>query len=186
MAYKQKSNGLPFKQMGSTPAKQEDKSDLTSHLANIITNKTAGRVKSGQSEYYAFDTGLDEYSGKKKTSPPMEPSMTTNKADRLIEIDSDKDNLEEGEKKVNKVSIAKQIEVDENRYPKPNFEIHSYEVDLSKKSGFGPSTAFGGSKNSELVKNKKVKTKKVMKDGVKQQVHGAGNTGNWQPHQFKK
>ena len=28
--------------------------------------------------------------------------------------------------------------------------------------------------------------RKVMKDGVKNKTHGAGDTGNWQPHQFKK
>ena len=82
---------------------------------------------------------------------------------------------------------AKQVEADENKYPKPNFEIHSYEVDLSKKSGFGPSTAFGGSKNRELVKDKKVETKKVMKDGKKVDAIHKGKVvkGNFQPHQFR-
>ena len=88
MAYKQPSSG-PFKMMGSSPAKQKDKSDLTPR----------------KSEYHPFDTGLDEYSGKKKTSPPMEPNMTMNKADRLNKIDSDKDILKKGKKKVDKVSI---------------------------------------------------------------------------------
>ncbi len=27
--------------------------------------------------------------------------------------------------------------------------------------------------------------KKIMKDGPKNRTHGAGDTGNWQPHQFK-
>ena len=107
MTYKQRSNGLPFKQMGSTPAKQKDKSDLTANLANIITDKTAGRVKSGESEYYPFGTGLDRYSGTKKTSPPIAPRMTMNKADRLIKLNKDEANLEEGKKKVDKVSIKK-------------------------------------------------------------------------------
>ena len=35
----------------------------------------------------------------------MEPLMTMNKADRLIKLDKDKDNLEKGKKKVDKVSI---------------------------------------------------------------------------------
>jgi len=104
MAYKQPSSG-PFKMMGSSPAEQKDKSDLTSRVANIITDKTASRAKSGESNYYPFDTGLDEYSGTKKTSPPMEPRMTMNKADRLIKLDKDKANLEKGKKKVDKVSI---------------------------------------------------------------------------------
>ena len=60
------------------------------------------------------------------------------------------------------------------------------EVNLSKMSGLGPRTAFGGVKNPELVKKKKTKSKKVMKDGPKNRTHGAGDTGNWQPHQFKK
>tara|TARA_R110000796_G_scaffold232836_1_gene351279 strand:- start:820 stop:1290 length:471 start_codon:yes stop_codon:yes gene_type:complete len=68
---------------------------------------------------------------------------------------------------------AKQVEADENKYPKPNFEIHSYEVDLSKKSGLGPSAAFGGSKNRELVPDKKANTKKVMKDGAVNKTHAA-------------
>ena len=58
------------------------------------------------------------------------------------------------------------------------------QVDLSKKTGLGPSAAFGGSKNRELVRDKQVKTKKVMKDGPKNRVHGVENPGNWQPHQF--
>ena len=84
-------------------------------------------------------------------------------------------------------SPAKQIKVDDNKYPKPNFEIHSEEVNLSKKSGFGPSAAFGGSKNRELVKDKKTKSKKVMKDGPKNKVHGIdlGKDPHWQPHQFR-
>jgi len=104
MAYKQPSSG-PFKMMGSSPAEQKDKSDLTSRVANIITDKTASRAKSGESNYYPFDTGLDEYSGKKKTSPPMEPNMTMNKASRINKIESDKDILKKGKKKVDKVSI---------------------------------------------------------------------------------
>jgi len=74
----------------------------------------------------------------------------------------------------------------DNKYPKSNFPIHSPRYDGPiKKDGFGPSTAFGGVKNPELVKTKKTKSKKVMKDGPKNRVHGAGDTGNWQPHQFK-
>jgi len=61
------------------------------------------------------------------------------------------------------------------------------DVNLGKMTGLGPSTKFGGVKNPELIKKKKPKKqKKVMKDGPKIQVHGAGDTGNWQPHQFRK
>ena len=62
------------------------------------------------------------------------------------------------------------------------------EVNLSKMSGLGPRTAFGGVKNPELVKKKKTKSKKVMKDGPKKQAVHKGKVlkGNWQPHQFKK
>tara|TARA_R110002167_G_scaffold352925_1_gene566002 strand:+ start:803 stop:1012 length:210 start_codon:yes stop_codon:yes gene_type:complete len=55
----------------------------------------------------------------------------------------------------------------------------------AKTSGFGPSTAFGGSMNPELTKSK-TSSKKVMKDGQKNKTHGAGNTGNWSAHQFNK
>jgi hypothetical protein len=51
-----------------------------------------------------------------------------------------------------------------------------------KTKGLGPSTLFGGVKNPELVKTKKTKGKKVMKDGAKNRVHGVKNPGNWQPH----
>ncbi len=105
MTYKQPSSGLPFKELGSSPAKQKDESDLTTNVANIITAKTKGRAETEESEYYPFDTGLDSYSGTKKTSPPMEPRMTMNKANRITEINSGEDNLEEGKKKVDKVSI---------------------------------------------------------------------------------
>ena len=94
-----------FSGFGNSPAKQKDKSDLTARVANIITNKANTRAEKGESEYYPFDTGLDKYSGKKKISPPMEPNMTMNKADRLIKIDSDEDNLEKGKKKLARVSI---------------------------------------------------------------------------------
>ena len=58
----------------------------------------------------------------------------------------------------------------------------------AKQKGLGPRTAFGGVKNPELVKTKKTKSKKVMKDGPKKQVTGVKNPGNWQPHPdtFKK
>lgn len=55
----------------------------------------------------------------------------------------------------------------------------------AKTSGFGPSTAFGGSMNPELTKSKTY-NKKVTKDGQKNTVHGVdlGKDPNWQ--QFKK
>ena len=59
----------------------------------------------------------------------------------------------------------------------------------AKTSGFGPSTAFGGVKNPELIKDKKKPfSKKVMTDGKKTQVVYKGKElkGNWQAHQFKK
>ena len=55
----------------------------------------------------------------------------------------------------------------------------------AKTSGFGPSTAFGGSGNPELTKSK-TSNKKVMTDGPKNTVHGAGKTGNWSAWQFNK
>lgn len=117
MAYKQRSNGLPFKQMASTPVKQ---------------NRSQPTYE-----------GTDEYR-KEKDIPKKEF--------------------------------------------KDKGVIHSDEVDLSKKSGFGPSTAFGGVKNPELIKAKKTKSKKVMKDGKKTNVVYKGKIvkGNWQPHQIKK
>ena len=45
----------------------------------------------------------------------------------------------------------------------------------AKTSGFGPSTAFGGSMNPELAKSKTSNKKKVMKDGPKNTVHGRSN-----------
>jgi|13_taG_2_1085334.scaffolds.fasta_scaffold87602_2 hypothetical protein len=59
------------------------------------------------------------------------------------------------------------------------------QVNLSKMSGLGPSTAFGGVKNPELTKTKKPFSKKVMKDGPKNKIHGIDNAGDWQPHQFR-
>ena len=60
-------------------------------------------------------------------------------------------------------------------------------VNLSKMSGFGPSTAFGGVKNPELDGSRKgFKMPKVMKDGPKNKVHGIKDSGDWQPHQFRK
>ena len=56
-----------------------------------------------------------------------------------------------------------------------------------KRKGFGPSTAFGGSKNPELTKTNKPFSKKVMKDGPKNTIHmqGGDKVSNWQPHQFR-
>ena len=92
----------------------------------------------------------------------------------------------EFKKRVGKTAPTKQTK---SKDPKPNFQIHSKEVNLAKKSGFGPATAFGGVKNPELVKNKKKAfSKKVMTDGKKTQVVYKGKElkGNWQAHQFKK
>ena len=47
------------------------------------------------------------------------------------------------------------------------------QVDLSKKTGLGPSSAFGGVKNRELVPEKKTKSRKVMKDGAVNKTHAA-------------
>ena len=57
-----------------------------------------------------------------------------------------------------------------------------------KKSGFGPRTSFGGSKNPELQPGRKAPQKKVMKDGPKNSVHGIdlGKDPHWRPHQFRK
>tara|TARA_S200002703_G_scaffold151120_1_gene150111 strand:+ start:215 stop:616 length:402 start_codon:yes stop_codon:yes gene_type:complete len=58
------------------------------------------------------------------------------------------------------------------------------EVNLSKMSGLGPRTSFGGVPNPELTSKKKKKTKKVMKDGRKSNVvmQGKGNINtNWVP-----
>tara|TARA_R100001377_G_C3186811_1_gene108903 strand:+ start:69 stop:581 length:513 start_codon:yes stop_codon:yes gene_type:complete len=170
MAYKQRSNGLPFKQMGSTPSKQKDYS-----------------TKEWEGEGPTRDFDDREISGS-----PNAPLEGFTKRKHKAQVDDF--NMKHGKYKLDKVSIknpktvAKQIKVDENRYPKPNFEIHSEEVDLTKKSGFGPSTAFGGSKNRELVKDKKVKSKKVFKDGNNNRAIYKGKVvkGNWQPHQIKK
>jgi len=97
-------NKVSFKNMGSSPAKQKDKSDLTPRVANLITERTAKRAKSGESEYYSFDTGIDTYSGKKKSSPPMNV-MTLNKASRINKAEEEKYKLERAKKKVDKVSI---------------------------------------------------------------------------------
>ena len=58
----------------------------------------------------------------------------------------------------------------------------------AKTKGLGPSTAFGGVKNPELVKSKpRHPGRKVMKDGPKNKVHGIdlGKDPHWQPHQFR-
>ena len=57
-----------------------------------------------------------------------------------------------------------------------------------KKSGFGPRTSFGGSKNPELQPDRKAPQRKVMKDGPKNSVHGIdlGKDPHWRPHQFRK
>ena len=59
------------------------------------------------------------------------------------------------------------------------------EVNLSKMSGLGPRTSFGGATNPELTSKKKKKEKKVMKDGRKSNVvmQGKGNINtNWVPY----
>lgn len=60
----------------------------------------------------------------------------------------------------------------------------------AKTSGFGPSTAFGGVKNLELVKTKKTKHKKVMIDGPKNTTHRSDGKKtkdqHWQAWQFNK
>ena len=55
----------------------------------------------------------------------------------------------------------------------PFKQMGSTPAKQAKTSGFGPSTAFGGSKNSELVKDKTTNTKKVMNDGAINEAHAA-------------
>ena len=187
MAYKQRSNGLPFKQMGSTPAKQ--------YSAKIGPANEPGKTKELRRAADAVPLGNEydaEYNEKRKNYKESQgyektskvPVKQTRKQPTYEGTDEYRKEEDIPKKEFKDKGVKK---VDENKYPKPNFEIHSYEVDLSKKSGFGPSTAFGGSKNRELVKDKKVETKKVMKDGKKVDAIHKGKVvkGNFQPHQFR-
>ena len=106
MAFKMNGPSL-YKNSALKQTNKKDTSDLTARVANIITDKTNTRAKKGKSEHYSFDTGVARLDGTKRTSPPMEPRMTSNKADRLIKLDKDKANLEKGKKKLAKVSIKK-------------------------------------------------------------------------------
>jgi hypothetical protein len=96
------------------------------------------------------------------------------------------------------------------KYTKGGFP---FKTDLTKKSGFGPIEIHKDDQSKRAAKSRyemgKYKidptetnaeterredaagvgtgsNRKVMKDGPKNRVHGAGNTGNWQPNQFKK
>ena len=88
-------------------------------------------------------------------------------------------------------------------------------IDLTKKKGFGPREISEDDQSIEAARTrfemgktnvdpysdfesphyrhevyKKTEARgnrnKVMKDGLKNKTHGAGNTGNWQAHQFRK
>jgi len=81
---------------------------------------------------------------------------------------------------------------DEDMYKYSDLEKYDDDRPVSpnkqaKQKGLGPRTAFGGVKNPELEKRKKVKQKKVMKDGPKTNVTGIdlGKDPHWQPHQFR-
>ena len=97
-------------------------------------------------------------------------------------------------------SPAKQ-KVDLTRTPNPTTKaVHRKvdtanemtDTDMENKGDFNISNLH---KDTKISLNKKKSEepesygaghKKIMKDGPKNKVHGAGNTGNWQPHQFKK
>ena len=82
-------------------------------------------------------------------------------------------------------SPVKQKKLKDLRSNDKNVDLDKGENMPVKRSGLGPSTAFGGVKNPELVKDKKKPfSKKVMKDGPKNRTHGAGDTGNWQANEF--
>tara|TARA_R100001594_G_scaffold51939_1_gene85452 strand:- start:1636 stop:2691 length:1056 start_codon:yes stop_codon:yes gene_type:complete len=154
-----------------SPAKKKDKSDLTARVANIITDKANTRAEKGESEYYPFDRA-SEYSGTKKASPPMEPRMTMNKADRLIKLDKDKANLEKGKKKLAKVSIKSPAKKKISKLKDLRGKTDRGENMPVKTKGLGPRTSFGGVRNPELVPaTGKVPQRKVMKDGPKNRVH---------------
>jgi len=193
-----------FKNMGSSPAKQRSTkggegkdqnkifNDQGNHIGDYVNGKKVmksttsahGQLDDAQHEFEmdmarpnkakdkALNKMLNKKSPAKQTKFPNSPKAKKRKMVSVLE-GAYKEGLKEafiksakdiGRATMNKKSPAKQ----------------------AKKSGLGPSTAFGGVKNPELIKSKKTKSKKVMKDGLKNRTHGAGDTGNWQPHQFKK
>ncbi len=64
------------------------------------------------------------------------------------------------------------------RAARAKYEMGVYKVDPTKPP---VTTDMEDPKQRELLYNRT----EVMRDGLKNRTHGAGNTGNWQAHQFR-
>ena len=166
-----KSGNKPgFKGMGSSPAKQR--------------STKGGEAQDQDKIFDAKGEHVGAYvNGKKVMKSTKSAHGQLNDAEREFQMDLKIANEKKPyNKPMKKKSPAKQTKLKNLSGTKSRGSVD--EVNLSKMSGLGPRTAFGGVKNPELVKKKKTKSKKVMKDGPKNRTHGAGDTGNWQPNQF--
>ena len=195
MAFKLKSGNVStFKNLGSSPAKHyvddNREHNIPKHSDDLQTPKEhkTGKVESPVKQYKKPTGPRAEVKPEETLVKPMtneEMGKAHDISARITEGSIETQALRRKENKKQATSKAKMKAIDKLMKSPAK---QSFDLNLSKKSGFGPSTAFGGVKNRELVKDKKKPTsKKVMKDGKKTQVVHKGKElkGNWQPHQFK-
>jgi len=120
-----------------------------------------------------------------KKDTPVKP--TDEDMYKYSDLEKYDDDNPTGKAKPPKKSSDKPVKPKEGDYKKYS-DLEKYDDDSpakqAKTKGLGPRTAFGGVKNPELEKRKKVKQKKVMKDGPEKQVTGIdlGKDPHWQPH----
>ena len=119
MTYKQRSNGLPFKQMGSTPAKHGTTDDFlygrNGHNPDIMEGKhedwhtdkiEAEKKKPSPNKQQKLQGGIPSETGDTNLSRLWKKSVKQDKKEKDEKLQNEK--LKEGRRKVDKVSIAKQ------------------------------------------------------------------------------
>lgn len=188
MAYKQRSNGLPFKQMGSTPAKQ--------YSAKIGPANEPGKTKELRRAADAVPLGNEydaEYNEKRKNYKESQGYEKTSKVpvkqtrkQPTYEGTDEYRKEEDIPKNEFKKRGVKKGELKDLRSNDKNIDLDKGGFEPVKNSGFGPRV--DGSGQKELKKSKpRHPGRKVMQDGKKVDAIHKGKVvkGNWQPHQFR-
>ena len=196
--FKMKSGNKPgFKQMGSSPAK-DMKTGSYEHSFESPAKQRLNKGGEAQDQDKIFNNKGEHVGDWVNGRKVMLNKESHQKKQAASNWEPAYPGADMGKKKYvaqNKKSPAKQNKRQEKlkdlREMDKNVDLDKGENMPVKRSGFGPSTAFGGVKNPELTKTKKPSSKKVFKDGPKNRVHyhnkpnKVSKDPHWQPYQSR-
>ena len=114
---------------------------------------------------------LKDLRGTKEKGKKVDLTVKPNESTKAVEYDPKKGLAEHLDARTPDAPTDIQME-NKGDFNKSNLHKDT-KISLNKKKSEEPESYGAGHK-------------KIMKDGPKNKVHGAGNTGNWQPHQFKQ